>query len=149
MKNTQHVPVLIFVALLGAYCSAFANKDADIELSEAWIREAPPVAISMAGYFNLKNGSDSTITVIGFSSPSFEKVELHRTELDGDIAKMVRQDRVEVSPGDVLLLAPGGYHLMLMKPVKPLKREDTVRIQILLDQGRSLDVMATVRKAGA
>lgn len=149
MKNNRNVQALIFFALLGVFSSAFANKDTDIELSEAWIREAPPVAISMAGYFNLKNGSDSTITLVSFSSPSFEKVELHKTELVGDIAKMVRQDRVEVPSDGALLLEPGGYHLMLVKPIIPLKRGDTVRIQILLDQERTLDVMATVRKTGA
>ena len=144
--KVQFFFTLLVTLFLGLSHSVFANQQTSIEISGAWIREAPPVAVAMAGYFKLKNASDSTITLIGFSSASFDKIELHRTELIGSVTKMVRQDRLAVPPDGVLLLEPGSYHLMLMRPFESLKEGDFVQIQIQLDSGQSLNMSAMVRK---
>jgi len=132
------------VSLVCIYFPIAYATGTGVVVSDAWIPERPPVSPNMAGYFKLKNNTDRTITLAGVSSPSFAMAEMHRTETSDGVAKMVRQDNIDVPPGESLVFEPGSYHLMLMRPTKPLTDGDTVPIQLLLVQGQIVNLDAKV-----
>ena len=117
-----------------------------LEVKDAWVREAPPGMKMTAGYMTFINDDAEDITVNSVSSPQFGYVEMHRTEMNGDMAKMVQQEYIIVEAKSSFMFMPGGYHLMMMEPVKQLKEGDMVELQLSLGNGESFTFSAPVKK---
>jgi copper(I)-binding protein len=98
-----------------------------------WVRATPPGMPMLAGYVTLANGGDAPVTLVGASSPAVEAVELHRTEIVDGVSRMRAAGELVIAPGETLALAPGGLHMMLMRPVAPISAGDTV--EVTLDLG--------------
>jgi copper(I)-binding protein len=138
---------LIIVILLAA--TSLAGADSGLQVSEPWIREAPPTSRVLAGYLTLVNTGDNTVTVTAISSPDFKNAEIHRTVIEEGIARMLPVKQLEVPAGGQLMLEPGGYHLMLFDPLRTLTAGETVTLIIHLDNGNQISAMAPViRKTG-
>jgi copper(I)-binding protein len=54
-----------------------------------------------------------------------------------------------VTPGKPLMLAPGGYHIMLMDLKQPLKEGDSFPVTLSFAKAGQVTATATVEKAGA
>jgi copper(I)-binding protein len=138
---------LIIVILLAA--TSLAGADSGLQVSEPWIREAPPTSRVLAGYLTLVNTGDNTVTVTAISSPDFKNAEIHRTVIEEGIARMLAVKQLEVPAGGQLMLEPGGYHLMLFDPMRTLTEGETVTLIIHLDNGNQMSATAPViRKTG-
>jgi copper(I)-binding protein len=98
-----------------------------------WVRATPPGMPMLAGYVTLANGGDAPVTLVGASSPAVEAVELHRTEIVDGVSRMRAAGELVIAPDETLALAPGGLHMMLMRPVAPISAGDTV--EVTLDLG--------------
>lgn len=103
---------LIFLAVLcWAWLGAAQAACADLAVSGAWVRAAPPGVPVMAGYFRVHNDSDVKIRLTGVDSAQFERAQMHHSSVDDQgMARMQRVHAVTVVPGDTLVFAPGGYH---------------------------------------
>ncbi|MBI4842799.1 MAG: copper chaperone PCu(A)C [Nitrospirae bacterium] len=117
-----------------------------LEITGAWVREAPPGMKMLAAYMVLKNSSDKDITLKEVASPQFDSVEMHRTEIEDGRSRMVKQDSILVKAGSSFLLSPGGYHLMLMGPKAELKEGDSVEFRLSFSDGGELSLAAPVKK---
>jgi copper(I)-binding protein len=138
---------LIIVILLAA--TSLAGADSGLQVSEPWIREAPPTSRVLAGYLTLVNTGNNTVTVTAISSPDFKNAEIHRTVIEEGIARMLAVKQLEVPAGGQLMLEPGGYHLMLFDPMRTLTEGETVTLIIHLDNGNQMSATAPViRKTG-
>ena len=146
MNRAGRVPAVVAVVLFQWCALTTWAENPDLRVSDAWVRQGPPVAVMLAGYLTLENLSAESVSIVGGTSPSFAQVQIHRTEVNDGVARMLRQDRVDVAAGDTLAFKPGGLHLMLMKPVERLDVGDIVEIVLELDDGRSVAVTATVRQ---
>ncbi len=98
-----------------------------------WVRATPPGMPMLAGYVTLANAGDAPVTLVGASSPAVEAVELHRTEIVDGVSRMRAAGELVIAPGETLVLAPGGLHMMLMRPVAPIAAGDT--LEVTLDLG--------------
>src|SRR5690554_2318600 len=68
-----------------------------------------------AFYFTVTNNGDDADTLVKIESDIAEVIEIHDVEMDDGVMHMVpMHDGVEVSPGESLVLEPGGYHVMLI-----------------------------------
>jgi copper(I)-binding protein len=74
-----------------------------------------------AGYLTLENRSDAPVTVTGVSSPQFGIVEMHDSTVANGVSRMRQLREISVPPGSSVQFAPGGKHLMLMKPVDDIQ----------------------------
>ena len=118
-----------------------------LSVEEPWVKEGPPGARVLAGYMTIRNGSKQTLTIVGVSSPAFAMVEIHRTEVQDGMARMIEQERLDVPASGHVSLQPGGYHLMLMGANRALQEGDTVTLNLQLENGAPVAVQAPVRKA--
>jgi hypothetical protein len=123
--------------------------DAHLMVMDPWVREAPPNAKMLAGYFTIMNHSGKSAEIVGASSDKFEKVELHKSVQEGGVAKMVAQPSVEVGKHATVKFQPGGLHLMLINPKAPLKAGDKVDITLKLKKGEDMKMTAVVKKGGS
>lgn len=128
----------LLAALLAALSSGVAFAGDALRIESPWLRSAPPGAMMRAAYAELRNTGDAPLRIVEARSEAFADVELHRTvEVDG-VSRMRAAGVVEIAPGDSLRLQPGGLHLMLMRPRQVLDADAAVRIELLLDDGRSV-----------
>jgi copper(I)-binding protein len=110
----------LVAAALAVLASAPAAACADLVVADAWIREAPPGAMSVA-YAKLTNRGKRAVTLTGAG--------LHRTIIVDGMARM-REGTLEIAPGAHAALEPGGWHLMLFDPARILKAGDVVQVAL-------------------
>lgn len=135
--------LLLTLATLSQTVSAAGR----LQIDGAWIRTAPPGAMMLAGYATLRNAGDAPLTVVAASSDAFGEVSLHESvEVDG-VARMKALDAVEIAPGASVVLAPGGKHLMLMRPKHEIKPGESVKINIAVKSGDGASADFVVRDA--
>ncbi|MCB1878405.1 MAG: copper chaperone PCu(A)C [Chromatiales bacterium] len=133
---------LVFAALILFSLSATAD---DVLVIDPWVAEAPPGARVVGGFMTLENRGDGDRSVTSVSSPAAREMQMHRTVFSEGMARMVPQESLSIPAHGRLVLEPGGYHLMLIGPTKPLAIGDQVPMQISLDDGTTLEVSAEVR----
>lgn len=139
---------IVATILISAAGNSIA-ADAHLMVMDPWVREAPPNAKMLAGYFTIMNHSGKSAEIVGASSDKFEKVEIHKTVQEGGVAKMVAQPSVEVGKHGTVKFQPGGLHLMLINPKAQLKAGDKVDITLQFKTGGDLKMTAVVKKGGA
>lgn len=125
--------------------NALADDSQELVIQNAWIREAPPGVSSLAGYLELTNNSRETVVLQTVTSEIFERVELHRTRIEGDMARMEHKSELTLSPGQTVRFKPGDYHLMMFNPSRPLRAGDKVRLNFLFKDLPTREVEASVR----
>lgn len=123
-------------------------EHADVSATGAWVRWLPN-GLPAAGYVVIKNDGKNPQRLTGASSPDYSSVMLHRSISENGVDSMVMVVGVDVPPGGSVSLAPGGYHLMLMKPKYPIEPGDTAKLHLMFASGASVDVIANVRPAAA
>jgi hypothetical protein len=139
----------ILVTLLLLIGSSMTMADAMLTISEPWIREAPPTVRVMAGYMAMVNTGDTMLTVTSISSPDFESAEIHRTVVEAGVARMLPVTQLDIPANSQLKLEPGGLHLMLFEPQRPLPEGTTVTLIIHRSNGSKVTATAPViRKIG-
>ncbi len=117
------------------------------QVQDAWVREAPPGSRMMAGYLVLRNAGDWPLTLTAVHSDAFQRVELHRSMHDANgMMRMQRQHAITVAPGEILRMRPGGLHLMLIGPRRPLRAGERVRFRLLSASGKAQELSAEVRR---
>jgi len=146
MNICLHRTLAVLLLLIGP---SLATADAILEVNEPWIREAPPTARVMAGYMTMVNSGDTAVTVTSISSPDFENAEIHRTVIEEGVARMLPVRQLEIPASSQLKFEPGGLHLMLFDPQRPLQEGETVTLMIHASHNSEVTVTAPVlRKTG-
>lgn len=107
-----------------------AATAATVSVSDPWIRLPPPAANVAAGYAQLHNGGGAD-RLVSASAPAFAEVQIHAMRMDGEVMRMeALADGLPLPNGQTVALQPGGYHLMLLKPKRPLSAGQTVRVTL-------------------
>jgi len=126
-----------------AQLSAAESK---MNVSHAWVKEAPPNAEALAGYMDLQNQSSQAQTLLGARSTNFKSVMLHKTVSKGGMTHMNHSPRIGIPAGTTMQFSPGQYHLMLMNPKKTLQQGDQVEVLLEFQGGLVLPVKFKVSK---
>jgi hypothetical protein len=141
----------ILVAALAVYGLVVTEPEhaetASLAVHDPWVAEAPPGAKVMAAYMVLENLSDQDQILTKVSSPSFDKAEVHRTEVREGMARMVPVEQMTIEPHAKAVFEPGGHHLMLVGPHQPLREGDVVVLGLEFEGGERMSAHAPVRKA--
>ena len=137
--------VMGLFALLAA-SAAVGSERCEPSIESAWVRAAPPGAASLAGYLVLRNDCDVPVTVTGAEAADFAMPMIHRTVEEDGVSKMRHEHESVVPPGAALKFAPGGLHLMLMRPKRALAEGDALRIGLVLADGRTVYAIFPVRR---
>jgi periplasmic copper chaperone A len=133
-------------ALAALLIASVAMGAPPVSVMNARIRLLPG-DLPLAGYFDLVNRGNQPLTLTGASSPAFGMVHLHRSMEENGRSTMTAVEGIEIKPGATLHVAPGGYHLMLMQRVRPLRVGDNVSITLKFSAGESLPVVFVVKSA--
>jgi copper(I)-binding protein len=136
--------ILLLVLALGAPAFA-APKGVTIE--QPWIRliiKARPAA----GYFTLRNNGDKPVELTGAQSSACGMVMLHQSKEENGVEKMLPVKSLTVQPHGTVSFAPGGYHLMCMKPQGSMAIGKSVPMTLKFAGGDSITAQFPVKGPG-
>ncbi|HBE93824.1 MAG TPA: hypothetical protein DDW55_15415 [Gammaproteobacteria bacterium] len=135
------------IALLSLLLVTSLPAQADTAIVDPWVREGPPAARVLGGFMTITNSSDKDDALLSVSSPDFNMIEMHKTEMVDGVGKMILQERIIVPAGGQVMLKPGSYHLMLMMAQRPLKSGDSIKVELSFESGKQ-SIEMPVRKGG-
>ena len=115
-------------------------------VEQAWIRAAPPGATVLAGYASVRNDCPTPFVLTGVAGRDFVMAMVHETKVANGRSSMRHAKRTTVPARGSLRLAPGGYHLMLMHPKRPLPPGTVLRLDLLGADGERVPAEFKVRR---
>lgn len=132
---------LLFLLLLTP-----ATAVAELDISDAWIKNLPAVVPVRAGYMTLHNPHNQSQSIVALRSESFASVEIHQTLTQDGMMRMAPVPELTISPGETVQLVPGGLHLMLMQPATPTRPGEIHRFVIEFGDGSQQSLEMKVRR---
>jgi len=134
------MPRLVLILALLLPASALA----ELEISDAWIKNLPAAVPVRAGYMTIRNAGPGAVRILSVTSVAFASVEIHRSFEQDGMARMEPVEELPIEPGASVKLAPGGLHLMMMQPAKPTRPGQQIVILLQLDDGSEQPVTMKV-----
>ena len=138
-------------AAAALFLSASGTSAEDYQLGSLVIEspyafETTKTAQTAGGFMAITNIGETADRLLAVEA-AFPRVEIHTTEMDGDIARMIRQDDgVEITPGETLLLEPGSYHVMFMGlRGDPFEVDEQVPATLVFENAGRVDIAFTVK----
>ena len=143
------MPNLVATALAGLMLVAPALAQAPpVAVTGAWSRATPPGAEVGAVYLTL--GSPAGDRLVSASSPAAAQARVHEMTMDGTVMRMREmKDGLALPAHQVVTLAPGGLHIMLVGLKAPLKQGGTVPLHLVFQSAPPLDLLVPVAALGA
>jgi periplasmic copper chaperone A len=144
MNNKRWLLRIYFMLVISVWTVESLAKES-LLVSDAWIPEAPPHAEVSAAYLTIHNQTNQVRKFVGVSSPQFQKAELHQSIMVDGQERMRRISALTVEANGSVVLKPGGYHLMLIKPLQPLKAGDFVDLKLQFDDKSQITARVPIR----
>jgi len=137
-------------AALAAGLFTGAALAADIKVTAPWSRATVRGASVGVGFLTIENKGKETDRLIGGTTDSAEKVEIHETRSEGGIMKMrALPEGIEIKPGETVVLKPGTFHLMLVGLKAALFPGEVVHATLRFDKAGPIAVDLPVEGFGA
>ena len=120
----------------------FALRDA-VRVENAWVR--PTVAGQQGTGGFMKLTARETMQLVGVSSPVAGVAEVHEMKMEGSVMKMRPVGVLDLPAGKTVELTPGGYHLMLMDLKRPLPKDSTIALTLVLRNAKGVQSLVDLR----
>ncbi|MBT7665550.1 MAG: copper chaperone PCu(A)C [Rhodospirillaceae bacterium] len=125
--------------------AAMEYKAGDITITNPWARATPGQPRNGGAYLMIKGGAtDDQLT--GAETPVSKKAAIHGHSNENGVMKMREVHGLDVPAGEMVMLKPGGYHVMLMKLKHALKKGGS--FPLTLHFAKAGDVTVDVRIMG-
>lgn len=136
--------------LLGA-SAAFAHdyNSGDLVIDHPWARPSFGASPNGVAYMSVTNTGSATERLVGISGDVAERIELHKTTMEGDVMRMRPvTGGVEIPPGETVRFAPGAMHVMLMGLKMPLKEGEAFPLSLSFERAGGVEVSVHVENQG-
>jgi len=137
---------LFCAALLVSALSPACARECVPQVRDGWVRLLPGGMPMQAGFGRIENNCAVPVTIVAARSPAYGSAELHETRVVDGVSRMRAVPELRIPPEGSAVLKPGGLHLMLMQPHKPLGAGSKVAIEFELQDGGVLRGEFVVRK---
>lgn len=136
--------------ILSGAALAHGYKLGELEIGHPWTRATAPTAPAGGGFLKITNTGTTPDRLIAARSPASQQVQIHEMKMDGNIMRMRELAQgLEIPAGATVMLAPGGFHLMLMGLTAPLEKGKKVMLTLVFERAGSIDVELVVEAMGA
>lgn len=150
MNKTNTARYALAAGLLVAVAAAVAAPKGGLRVEDAWSRATPPVAPVAGGFLTVVNATDKPDVLLGADSDIAQRVEIHEMRMDGGMMRMRElADGLPIPARGKVVLAPGGYHLMFIKPKRPLVEGERFQATLRFRDAGKVSTTFVVRGMGA
>jgi len=120
--------------VIAVFTSTFAWAELP-HITDVRINPTPPGAKVSAAYLNIHNPGNDELEILNITSPAIARVEIHKSEVVNDVAKMRKQDSVVLAANEHVKFQHGGLHIMLMELDGPMIPGDEIPLVFHTNQG--------------
>ena len=138
--SIKYIAKFVLVSFLGAMTQL---AHAQVGVEAPWTRAT--VAGQTAGGLFMTLRTLAPVKLVGGTAEIAESVEIHTMSMDGDVMRMRQIDALVVTPDQPVVLAPGGYHIMLMELAAPLELGAKFDVTLTFATAGKITVVAEVR----
>lgn len=138
------VPLIVLGGLVMA--PDISAESGSVEVTDAWIRLAPPGVKVHAGYLTVSNAGAEERFLVAVESPAFSKAEMHISREKNGVATMEHLAQVTIPSGKSVTFAPGGLHVMLTGPKGNPAEGAAVPLTLVFRNGDRIVTRAVIRK---
>ena len=139
-----------FFACGGEWIHAEDVTAGGLKISAAWARATPKGAPVGGGYLTITNNGAAPDRLLGGSSGTAARFEIHDMSMDNGVMKMRAVEAgIEIKPGQTVELKPGGYHVMFVGLKKPFEQGDHVKATLKFERAGDVPVDFMVEGIGA
>ncbi|PUA28905.1 MAG: hypothetical protein B0W54_10895 [Cellvibrio sp. 79] len=121
---------------------------ADLQISDGWVKLAPPGAKANAAYLQFYNPTKQPVVIESINANCCAHLMLHRTRYENDRAIMEHVDQLTIPAQSHVELIPGGLHIMLINAMQPLIVGDTIEMQLHFNNGQQQTIHLPVKADG-
>ena len=128
----------------------------DIEITGAWARNSPSMATMGAAYMSIMSTNGDRLLAASVDPAIAASAEVHEvvsaegsdTSMPMGSGEMVMREveAVEIPAGEMVMLMPGGYHVMLIDLVAPLEIGQTIDVVLTFETAGDVTVTVEVRE---
>ncbi len=135
-----------------------AGMSSEIEITGAWARNSPAMATMGAAYMTIMSTNGDRLLAASVDSAIAAAAEVHEvvpaegsdTSMStGDMGSgemvMREVEAIDVPAGEMVMLMPGGYHIMLIDLVAPLELGQTFDVVLTFETAGDVTVPVEVR----
>jgi copper(I)-binding protein len=145
------VSMLLIGALNSPPVQSQEVKAGDLVISQPWSRAAPRGAETASSYLTIENTGVTAYRLVGGSTDVAEKVRIEQISMVGGGMQVNPVDGgLGISPGEKVVLAPGGNRVGLLKLKSQLKKGAKVSITLEFERAGqvavSFDVLGPAAK---
>lgn len=131
--------------------AAATAAGAQTTVKDAWIRGTVPQQRATGLFAQITSAQGGRL--VSITSPAAGVAELHEMALDGNVMKMrALPGGLELPPGKLVELKPGGYHVMLLELKQPLNAGDQVPVTLVFEgadrQRETVELKVPVKPLG-
>ena len=144
MRNRIISVAFLAAPILGGEAVAQEVEAGDLAIADAYVLETAPGARSGAGYLTITNEGESADRLVEVRG-DFPRVDVHATEMENDVARMVPVASLEIEPGQTVTMEPGGMHVMFMGIEAPFAAGETVSATLVFETAGEVEVSFPVR----
>jgi copper(I)-binding protein len=129
-------------------------KLGDLVISQPWSRAAPKGAEAASSYLTIENKGAAADRLVGASADVAEKIEIEKISMVGGGMSVQPVDGgLGISPGEKVVMAPGGYRLAMLRLKSQLKKGTKVSMTLEFEKAGqvtvSFDVLGPAAKGPA
>ncbi len=150
MKRTAWIAMAMMATCLSKLSTAARSADdASLQVVGAWARATPSGASVGAAYAEIHAPAGAGDKLLRVTTPAAGRAEIHTHINEDGVMKMRRLEALDVEPGTVVKLEPGGKHLMLFELKAPLTEGETLPLTLTFEKAGDVEVSATIAPIGA
>lgn len=140
---------LLLVATLALPGVALAQGASPLRIEQPFARATAPTARAGGAYMTIVNSGATADRLLRVESSVAARVELHTVIKEGDVMRMREVPGIDVPANGKAMLAPGGFHVMLMELKAPLKAGDTAPMTLVFEKAGRIEVAVPILPLGA
>jgi periplasmic copper chaperone A len=122
-----------------------ASLQAQVQVSDAFVRASLPGSDATAAYMTIQNHSGAAVELKSVTTKAAPQVTMHNSMNHNGMLHMMGVASLPIPAHGTLALSPNGTHLMLEKVTAPLAAGTTVELVLHFADGKQQTVQATVR----
>ena len=140
MKNKSLASCFLFLFVFSGFISVQTLQKpvladeinlGDLTIIDPWIKATDSGKPVTGGYLTIRNSGFADDFLLGASAEFSSKTEIHEMTMSGEVMQMrPLPDGVVIPAGGIVMLKPGGYHVMFMGLNRPIHENDNVEVEL-------------------
>ena len=132
------------MAVIILFLSIINLLSPQIKIENAWMRTANK-GMNAALYFDIKNQTPKDYELVEVSSDIAKVVQIHETYKQGENLGMRKVESVTIKSRTTFHLAPGGFHVMVIRLQENLKPGDKKNFTLTFKNQGKIKITAVVK----